>query len=199
MPLDVYFDYRSPFGYVAAEVLPAFAREHDLELRWHPTDIMLLSNYEHGLPYSEVKRRYTVVDAIRTAEYHAVKMRVPKPHPVLSELALRLAVVAGDDPRFDALHAALFRAAWRDQHDLSSASVLRACIEAAGGPADDWLEAARREEAAHRLVEVAREAETRGVFGVPSMFLEDEQFWGIDSLPMIAWRLDHTNTPPSTS
>jgi 2-hydroxychromene-2-carboxylate isomerase len=97
-PLDVYFDYRSPFAYIAAEVLPDFAERHGLGLTWHPTDIMLLGNYATGLPYSEIKARYVAVDAMRTAE-------------------------------------------------------------------------------------------AAGVFGVPAMLLDSEQFWGIDSLPQLAWRL----------
>lgn len=190
--LTIYFDYRSPFAYVAAEVLPEFAARHGLELAWRPTDIMQLSNYANGLPYSDVKRRYTTVDAIRTAEFHGVKIRVPKPHPVLSERALRLAVVAADDPHFAELHIALFRAAWRDQLDLSQTDVLRRCIDAAGGPADEWLERAARDETTEALAGVARAAEDAGVFGVPSMYLGDEQFWGLDSLPMIAWRVEQT-------
>jgi len=185
-----YFDYRSPFAYVAAEVLPGFAARHGLELIWRPTDIMQLSNYANGLPYSDVKRRYTTVDAIRTADFHGVKIRVPKPHPVLAERALSLAIIAGDDPRFTTLHTALFRAAWRDQLDISLTDVLRRCIDAADGPADEWLEAAAQVETERALADVAKEAEDAGVFGVPSMCLGDEQFWGLDSLPMIAWRLD---------
>jgi 2-hydroxychromene-2-carboxylate isomerase len=141
-PLDVYFDDRSPFAYIAAEVLPDFAERNGLALRWQPTDIMLLGNYSTGLPYSEVKTRYVAVDAMRTAEYHGLEIRMPKPHPVRSGTARRLALVAGGDPRFDRLHRALFRAAWRDQRDLSASDVLRDCIVQADGPADDWLEAA---------------------------------------------------------
>jgi 2-hydroxychromene-2-carboxylate isomerase len=103
---------------------------------------MLLGNYSTGLPYSEVKTRYVAVDAMRTAEYHGLEIRMPKPHPVRSGTARRLALVAGGDPRFDRLHRALFRAAWRDQRDLSASDVLRDCIVQADGPADDWLEAA---------------------------------------------------------
>lgn len=190
--LDVHFDYRSPFAYVAAEILPEFGARHALAIRWRPTDIELLGNYAQGLPYSEIKRRYVALDAIRTAEYHGVTIRMPKPHPVLSGRALRLAVVAGDDARFEALHLALFRAAWRDQLDLSSDEVLRACIAQAGGPADRWLAAADGDDAGEQLAAVARDAEQAGVFGVPAMLLGGEQFWGVDSLPQLEWRLART-------
>jgi 2-hydroxychromene-2-carboxylate isomerase len=188
MHLDVYFDYRSPFAYVAAEVLPRFAELRGLALHWRPTDIMLLSNYENGLPYSDVKRRYTVIDAIRTAEYHRVKIRTPKPHPVVSERALRLAAVTIEDERFSELHRALFRAAWRDRRDLSSEDVLRHCIEDAGGSPDEWLARADSDDAARQLESIAHEAENAGVFGVPTMRLEGELFWGLDSLPVLEWR-----------
>lgn len=187
--LVVHYDYRSPFAYLAAEVLPGFAAKHELALDWRPTDIGLLGNYASGLPYSEIKRRYVVVDAIRSAEYHGVEIRIPKPHPVESGRALRLAVVAQGDDRFPALHLALFRAAWRDQLDVSRSDVLRGCIEEAGGPVAAWLDAADAPETASAVARIAASAESAGVFGVPSMWLGDEQFWGLDTLPMIEWRL----------
>ena len=65
--VDVYFDYASPFAYLAAEVLPGFGERTALSFRWTPIDLMQLSNYENGLPYSPVKRRYIAIDAARAA------------------------------------------------------------------------------------------------------------------------------------
>jgi 2-hydroxychromene-2-carboxylate isomerase len=89
--VTVYFDYMSPFAYMAAEVLPGFADRNGVTLAWQPIDLLEPSNYANGLPYSEVKRRYTAIDAARSAEYHGVTIRVPKPHPVRSARAERLA------------------------------------------------------------------------------------------------------------
>ena len=61
--VDVYFDYVSPFAYLASEVLPEFADRTGVSLSWKPIDLMQLSNYENGLPYSQVKRRYVAIDA----------------------------------------------------------------------------------------------------------------------------------------
>ncbi len=152
---------------------------------------MQLSNYENGLPYSPVKRRYIAIDAARAAEYHGVPIRVPKPHPVQSSAALRLAVVAVNEPGFLEVHRALFRAAWRDQRDLSSRAVLVDCIAQANGPVDEWLLEAEAPETVARLAAITSEAEARGVFGVPSMLLEGELFWGLDSLEILEWRLRH--------
>jgi 2-hydroxychromene-2-carboxylate isomerase len=186
--IDVYFDYASPFAYIASEVLPAFSDRAGLAVRWKPIDQSRLSNYANGLPYSTLKRQYVVIDAVRSAEYHGVSIALPKPHPVESVGALRLAVVALEDPRFGELHHALFRAAWRDQRNVSSREVLADCITQAGGPVEQWLRTADGDDAGDRLAALTAEAEGRGVFGIPSLFLGDELFWGVDSLPMLEWR-----------
>lgn len=189
--VDIYYDYASPFAYLACEVLPGFGDRTGVALRWKPIDSTKLSNYENGLPYSPVKRRYVAVDAARSAEYHGVPISVPKPHPVQSAGALRLAVVALSEPGFLDLHRALFRAAWRDRLDLCSREVLSDCIAEAQGPVEEWLVRADRPETLRRLEALTSEAETRGVFGVPSMLLDGELFWGLDSLPALEWRLEH--------
>lgn len=187
--VDVYFDYASPFAYIASEILPGFSDRVRIAVHWKPIALEGLSNYADGLPYSSLKRRYVGIDAARSAEFHGVRIHVPKPHPVRSEAALRLAVVALPDPRFQGLHRALFRAAWRDQLDLSSEEVLADCIAQAKGPVDAWLAQANRTETARELDAFTQEAEENGVFGVPSILLDGELFWGIDSLPILEWRI----------
>lgn len=196
--LDVYYDYISPFAYIAAEVLPAFALRLGVTLHWKPIEMERLSNYDNGLPYSEVKRRYVVVDAMRTAQFHNVEIQVPKPHPVDSMMAMRLAVVAGDDARFLALHRALFRAAWREQRSLADVSVLEACIEQAGGAGEPWLAQAHAPETADLIKANTQEAEVKGIFGVPSILLGSELFWGIDCLPTLEWRIEQSRAGSPT-
>jgi 2-hydroxychromene-2-carboxylate isomerase len=189
--LDVYFDYASPFGYIASEVLPGFAGRTSLSIRWKPIDLAQLSNYAEGLPYSPVKRNYVALDAARSAQFHSVPIRVPKPHPVHSMTALRLALVALAEPAFPDFHRALFRAAWRDQRDLSSREVLSDCITQVKGPVEEWLLQADLPETSKRLEMLTSEAEAKGVFGVPSMLLDGELFWGIASLPILEWQIKH--------
>lgn len=197
--IDCYFDYRSPFAYIASEVLPRFAERVGVSLRWKPIDLMSLSNYENGLPYSAVKRRYVFVDGARSAEFHGVSIRMPKPHPVESASALRLSLVALDEPGYLDLQQSLFRAAWRDQHDLGKREVLCECVSQVKGPVEEWLRRADLRETSELLDHLTAEAESKGVFGVPSMILGNELFWGLDSLPTLEWRLgalSHPNKRP---
>lgn len=191
--IHVYFDYRSPFAYIAAEVLPELAERHGAELRWNPIDLMGLSNFSGGLPYSEKKRAYVFVDAARSAEFHGVAIRPPSPFPVEPELALRVALVAERHGRFEPVHRALFRAAWCEELDLSSEGILARCIRDAGGDPEAWLAEARTPATEKALRLRTEEAEAAGVFGVPTMALAGELFWGVDSLPVLEWRLGRSS------
>jgi 2-hydroxychromene-2-carboxylate isomerase len=187
--VEVYFDYASPFAYIASEVLPDFANRAGILLSWKPINLLQLSNYENGLPYSPLKRRYVVLDAARSAEYHGVPIEVPRPFPVDSVAALQLAGAALSEPEFLDLHRALFRAAWREQLDFSSRDVLSDCISTVNGPVDKWLAKAERPDGVEGINLLTSRAETMGIFGVPTMLLDGEQFWGLDSLPVLEWRL----------
>jgi len=187
--VEVYFDYASPFAYIASEVLPDFANRVGISLSWKPINLLQLSNYENGLPYSPLKRRYVVLDAARSAEYHGVPIEAPRPFPVESIAALRLAVAVHSEPGFSDLHKALFRAAWCKQLDISSRQVLADCIAAVEGPVDEWLVQAEQPESIEHINLLTSKAESVGIFGVPSMLLDGELFWGLDSLPVLEWRL----------
>jgi 2-hydroxychromene-2-carboxylate isomerase len=184
--LDVYYDYGSPFAYLASELLPALAARHGATLAWKPLAIGSLASY---IRYSPLKGKYVVLDVQRSAEFHGVPVLPPKPFPVQSGLALRLALAAQDAGLFAKLHPLLFRAAWAERRDVSIEAVLGELITAAGGDPAALLERARRPDTEERLAAHAKEAEARGAFGLPSVFLGDELFWGVDSFPQLEWRL----------
>ena len=187
--ITVHFDYRSPFAYFAARLLPAVAARHAADLVWKPIDLQGLSNFANGMPYSPSKRAYVFVDATRAAEFHGIPIQMPTPFPVESGMALRLAVVAAQRGRFAEVHEALFDAAWRDQQDLSSDDVLARCVPADAGDPSDWLRDARSDATGNALARSTQEAEDAGVFGVPTMIVGGEPFWGIDTIPVLEWRL----------
>lgn len=151
--------------------------------------MLALSNFEAGLPYSPKKRAYVAVDALRTASVHGVPIAAPDPFPVRSTRALRVALVAQERGEFPAFHTAVFRAAWAERRDIDREDVLYDCIRIADGDPDAWLERAEEPEIVERLSAATTEADARGVFGVPTLLFRGELFWGVDSLPALAWRM----------
>lgn len=187
--LEIFFDYRSPFAYLLSEILPPRAERLGVRLVWKPIDLLQLSNFSQGLPYSDKKRAYVYVDVARQAQFHGVEIRTPEPFPVDSGLALRAALIAADRPGFADAHRALFHAAWRERRDLSDRQVVASCLRAGGVDPEPCLDEAGRNGTAELLTQRTRDADDAGVFGVPTVSLRGELFWGLDTLPVLEWRL----------
>jgi 2-hydroxychromene-2-carboxylate isomerase len=102
-----------------------------------------------------------------------------------TSLALRGALVAKDEGRFAEYHHPMYRARWEDPRDLSNSEVVHQFLASAGLDADAALARAESEEFKSRLKRDTAAAIERGVFGVPTIFVGDEMFWGNDRFELV--------------
>ena len=102
-----------------------------------------------------------------------------------TSLALRAALVAKDEGHFHAYHDPMYRARWAEPRDLSKPEVVHSLLGGAGLDADAALSRAESEEFVTRLDMDTKQAIERGVFGVPTIFVEDEMFWGNDRFELV--------------
>lgn len=183
--VDVYFDYASPWAYLAREVL-----ERDfpgLATRARPIYLRGLESFATGVPYGASKLAYIARDLARCAEHERVPLAPPARFPVDGLHALRGALIAEERGVFDRYHRAMFRAAWSEQRDTSDRSVAAAILAEAIGVSAEEAERAITDPAVKaRLREATDEAAARGVFGVPTFFVDDEMFWGHDRIAYVA-------------
>ena len=67
--IDVFFEFASPYSYLAAQELPALAARHDRLLRWRPIELAKVWEEQGVLEaYKAVRRakgRYVMRDAAR--------------------------------------------------------------------------------------------------------------------------------------
>lgn len=107
-----------------------------------------------------------------------------------TSLALRGALVAKDEGRFAEYHHPMYRARWADPRDLSNPETVRQFLSSAGLDGDAALDRAQSDELVGRLKSDTHEAIGRGVFGVPTIFVEDEMFWGNDRFELVRHYLE---------
>jgi len=93
--------------------------------------------------------------------------------------------VARDHGTLAAYHHPAYRARWCEARDLSDRDVVRELLAGAGLDADAALEQAESPELEDRLVADTQAAIDRGVFGVPTLTVGDELFWGNDRLELV--------------
>jgi 2-hydroxychromene-2-carboxylate isomerase len=178
---DWYFDFVSPFSYLQCEQLPALERT----VRVHYKPVLfagLLKANEHKGP-AEIpsKRRFTYRFVVWKARKLGIPLKFPAVHPFNPLPLLRLAIVADCDP--EAVRR-IFRFVWRNGRigDLP--------IEWAELMAELGLRDAETRIAAPEVKEALRrntdDAVARGVFGVPTIAVGRELFWGVDATEMAA-------------
>lgn len=191
--LEFFFDYSSPFSYLAATQVEALAQRTEASLVWRP---FLLGGLFQAigapmvplLEYSDAKRRHALADTYRWADHWGVPFRWPTRFPMRTILPLRVALAAGD-AHVPYTHAT-FRAYWAEDRDIADEGEVRALAAASGLPAD-VLEKAGSQPVKDALKKNGEEAAARGVCGAPSFFVrhpshsEDLYFWGQDRLELV--------------
>jgi 2-hydroxychromene-2-carboxylate isomerase len=183
--VDFYFDYASPWSYLASEVatrkLPGIAIHH------LPIYLRGLETFSKGLPYTGAKLTYLMRDFARCAEHEGVKVTPPASFPIDGLSALRAALVAQERGAEGRYHPAAFRATWAEAKDISKKEeVARLLADALGSTEAEALEAMTAQPIKDRLRDATVAAEKRGVFGVPTFFAGDEMFWGHDRFDYVA-------------
>jgi uncharacterized protein (TIGR00369 family) len=190
---DFYFDFISPYAYLAWRRWPSV-----LGVAPHPCPVVfgaLLSEWGTLGP-AEVppKREFLIRDVARRARRAGLPLRWPPAHPWSPVLSLRLALpeVAGEHQA--KVVDAIFRAAWEQGRSIADEAELRSILDAAG-LASSLVDEAQKPAAKQALRDATAQAVARGVFGVPTIDLGDELFWGDDQLDVVAARLAGTEPP----
>ncbi|HEX2574468.1 MAG TPA: 2-hydroxychromene-2-carboxylate isomerase [Polyangia bacterium] len=195
--LRFYFDYLSPYAYLA------WTRVHDLvapySLTVEPVPILLAALLEHnrtrGPAEVPARRAYLFRDIARLAAYHGIRIEPPAAHPFNPLLALRVSSLDMPPEVRRRLVDGLFAAVWNGGPGVSDPAFVAQVASAAGLDGPAAVAAAGTEEIKNRLRRTTEEAIAAGVFGVPTMILEregapPELFWGFDSFPHIQRFLD---------
>jgi 2-hydroxychromene-2-carboxylate isomerase len=186
MRISFSFDFISPYAYLAWTQIHALAERNGA--RVSPNAVLFAGLLNHhgtkGPAEIPAKRAYIFRDAIRRARALDVKIAPPPSHPFNPLLALR-AVHAAPEENQRALIDGLFAATWGGASATGiddPKTVERAANDAGLDGAALIAGAAKAKDALRTATD---EAIARGVFGVPSMEIDGELFWGLDSLDLL--------------
>ena len=188
-PIEFYFDFSSPYGYLASEQIDALAAKHGRRVTWKPFLMGAVFKQIGTQPLVEVplKGDYTRRDIVRSAKAAGLRFNVPAGFPFMSVGACRASYWAQDrDPaRAHALMQSLYRKAWAEGGDISKPGAVIAAAESVGFEGAEVEKAMNDPGVKERLRFEVDGALARGVFGSPWFFVDGEPFWGHDRLAMV--------------
>jgi 2-hydroxychromene-2-carboxylate isomerase len=181
------FDYVSPYAYLASTQLPALAsrRARDVELVPVLFAGLLDATGARGPAEIPAKRQYMVHDVTRLGRALGVPIEPPPTHPFNPLVALRVTAAVEDSVSRLRLADALYRAAWVLGLRIDTPEVVAHVATEAGLDGVALLDRATSPEGKARLRLATEEALAAGAFGVPTMLVDGELFWGVDSLPLL--------------
>jgi 2-hydroxychromene-2-carboxylate isomerase len=179
-----YFDFISPYAYLAWTQIHALAARHGRTVEPVPVLFagLLGAHGTRGPAEVPAKRRYLFADVLRTAHRLGVPLAPPPAHPFNPLLALRVSSLPMAADRRRALIDALYAATWGDGPGVTDPAAVARLANGVGLDGEALIAAAGTEEAKARVREQTDEAIAAGVFGVPTVIVEGELFWGHDSL-----------------
>ncbi len=182
--VEFFFDYGSPFSYLADTQLPDLLSRTGAQIIYKP---MLLGAVfkatGNASPVSiPAKGKYMGSDLALWAARYRVPMKMNPFFPINTIRVMRGAVVAQSAGCFPAYHSAMFRAMWAEGVNLGDPNIVKDMFTRLGMDP----EGVEREDVKDRLRANTDEAIARGAFGAPTFFVGDAMFWGNDRMDFVA-------------
>ena len=185
--LEFYFDYGSPYSYLADTQVEAIARRAGATLQRKP---MLLGGVFKATGNASpmtvaLKSKWSAFDMPMWARHYGVPFQRNPFFPVNTLALMRGAAAAQIDGLFERYHPAIYKAMWVDGRNLNEINEIAAALAAAGLDATKFGKRIQDQDVKDRLKATTDEAVARGVFGAPTCFVDNIMFFGNDRLPFV--------------
>ncbi|MBT9523108.1 MAG: 2-hydroxychromene-2-carboxylate isomerase [Dechloromonas sp.] len=189
-PIDFWFDFSSPYGYLLSEKIDALAAQYGRKVRWHPILLGIIFKATGSAPLTQqnpAKASYSLHDFSRSARFMGVPYRHPSQFPLATQNAARAYYwLHGQDCALARQFAhATFRALYVDDRDISSPDTVLDIAGQLGVDREALAAALQSPEIKERLKDEVDNAIKLGVFGSPYVLIDGEAFFGADRLPQI--------------
>jgi len=191
-PIEFYFDFSSPYGYLASTRINALAAHHQRRVDWRPILLGPMFKAAGTAPLVGVplKGPYSVRDFSRTARFLGIPYKQPDPFPTGTQNAARAFYWINDRDavkahRFAAICYAIY---FGQGIDITPAEKIAEIAASLGEDRDAALAAMADPAIKERLKVEVEAALAKGVFGSPYIIVDGEPFWGNDRLDQVdAW------------
>ena len=185
--VEFFFDYGSPASHLAFFELRKIAREAGAEILWRP--ILLGGVFKAINSHSPVeivpKGKWMMWDLANYATRYGVPF-VHNPHFVINTLPImRGAIVAERRGELERYSEAMFLAIWRDALDMDDPAVIGRALVKFGFDAKGYFAGTQEQAVKDDLKARTDAAIARGVFGLPTFFIDGKMWWGQDRLEWV--------------
>ena len=185
--IHFYFDYISPYAYFAWRRLPSLAKKYNRQIEAHPIVFGKLLDKWGQLGPAEIppKKNWLNRYCLRYSAINGFEYNPPKKHPFNPLAALRMSLkeVSGIN-QFQVIDA-IFEGGWSQGADLGDLPTLISLLEKQSIDGVNFSQQISKPCVKDSLINETKVAIDMGVFGVPSIIIDDNLFWGNDQMEHI--------------
>lgn len=190
--VELVFDFVSPNAYLVWWPLRELAGRYEAELNVIPVFLggmhKLTGNAPPMIRDAEVKGKndYAMLEMNRFITRHNLgNYRLHPQFPFNSITLQRMLFAAGADGRAVQFVETLLRPIWEDGLDITDSQAIGAVLTTAGFDAADLFARAQTDAVKQGLAASTDRAVERGAFGIPTMWVGEEMFFGKERLGQV--------------
>jgi 2-hydroxychromene-2-carboxylate isomerase len=188
-PIEFYFDFSSPYSYIASELIDDLAAKYGRQVKWRPMllGVVFQKTGQPLLVNVPLKGEYSLRDFARSARYHGVPFSFPAKFPLSTVSPARAYYwLHGQDCAMARRFAhAVFRAYWVEGRDISDMALVLDVAAGLGADREALATGMVTPQIKERLKVETDSAIAKGMCGAPYFLVDGEPFWGADRLPQI--------------
>ena len=186
--LEFYFDFGSPTAFLANSRLRQLQQEYDFKIHYKPvllggifkatgnsSPVMVAAKGEYMLKH----------DLPRYAQKYSVALKFNPHFPINTLQLMRAATGLLNKSNFDSFINTIFKAIWIDGLNMGDEMVLQKVLPDNNFNSHDIFKLASTDSVKEILIENTDSAVKRGLFGVPTIFINGEMFFGQDRLDFV--------------
>ena len=182
------FDFGSPKTYLVYKLLPGIEKRTNTKAEYVP--VLLGGSFKSTNNVSPIesfktvpaKGKYDDLDTARFVKKHDIAFNFNSNFPINTLNLMRGAIFAQENDIFDKYVEVVFKSMWVDNKKMDDLEVIQTVLLENGLPVKEIFEGTQDQKIKDKLIKNTSEAVEKGIFGAPSMLVEDELFFGKESL-----------------
>jgi 2-hydroxychromene-2-carboxylate isomerase len=180
------FDFGSPYSYLAYNYLSPI-KDAGAQIELKPVLLGGIFKATGNQPPATVQKKgeYMFKDIQRWSKKLDISFKMNPYFPILTVPHMRGAILAQKKNILEDYMQSMFDSMWLKGLNLNDQEILTQVASESGIDPNEFAEGISSDEVKNELKVNTQFAIDKGAFGVPTYFLEDEMFWGIDSIKFL--------------
>tara|TARA_B110000014_G_C20125444_1_gene599065 strand:- start:3346 stop:3948 length:603 start_codon:yes stop_codon:yes gene_type:complete len=187
--VDFYFDFASPNAYLSHKVIPSIEKRTGVSFNYIPILLGGVFKLTNNKPPMEAfmgilnKNEYQSIEMNRFIErYELDKFKMNPYFPIITLQIMRGAIAADNEGYLSQYIEEIIKHMWEEPKKMDDPEVISSAFKESGFDAELLMHQIQEPEIKSKLISNTDAAVKRGVFGIPTFFIEEEMYFGKDTL-----------------